>query len=336
MNYKITHECNTAQWQEFVENHPQGGSFQTPAMQDYFEHLDNHKAIQVFCMDGNNRLCGLLVAVLQKEHSGPAGIFSSRAVVRGGPLVAEGADASQVADLLLKGLIKAVGRKAIYIEFRNSFDMSALREVFEKNDFEFKPHLNYLVPILDKPAMLKRMNSGKARQIKKSLNKGAKIIEAQSTEQVKEFYDLLVNLYNTKVKKPLPKWEFFEDFYKRKELGLYLLVEFEGKIVAGIMCPVFGKKTIYEWYIANTDQRLEDVYPGVMATWAPLDYAADNGIATFDFMGAGKPDEAYGVREFKAQFGGDLVEHGRFERINNKSLYQVGKLALKTYQKIKK
>ena len=35
------------------------------------------------------------------------------------------------------------------------------------------------------------------------------------------------------------------------------------------------------------------------------------GCKTFDFGGAGRPDEVYRVRDFKAKFGGDLVNYGR-------------------------
>ena len=52
-------------------------------------------------------------------------------------------------------------------------------------------------------------------------------------------------------------------------------------------------------------------------------------------MGAGKPNEDYGVREFKSKFGGELVEFGRFERINNHFLYLIGKTGLKILKKFK-
>jgi lipid II:glycine glycyltransferase (peptidoglycan interpeptide bridge formation enzyme) len=52
-------------------------------------------------------------------------------------------------------------------------------------------------------------------------------------------------------------------------------------------------------------------------------------------MGAGKPDEAYGVREFKARFGGEQVEYGRFLKINNHILYNIGKIALKCWKLFK-
>jgi len=50
-------------------------------------------------------------------------------------------------------------------------------------------------------------------------------------------------------------------------------------------------------------------------------------------MGAGKPDEDYGVREFKSKFGGELVNYGRFIRINNPFYYKLGELGLKILYK---
>ena len=60
-----------------------------------------------------------------------------------------------------------------------------------------------------------------------------------------------------------------------------------------------------------------------------MDYGMKNNLPRFDFMGAGKPDEDYGVREFKSKFGGELVEHGRFLNVLQPLLYSVGKTAIK-------
>ena len=50
-------------------------------------------------------------------------------------------------------------------------------------------------------------------------------------------------------------------------------------------------------------------------------------------MGAGKPDKAYGVRNYKLAFGGDLAEHGRFINILNPILYKLGKIGIKLLSK---
>jgi lipid II:glycine glycyltransferase (peptidoglycan interpeptide bridge formation enzyme) len=50
-------------------------------------------------------------------------------------------------------------------------------------------------------------------------------------------------------------------------------------------------------------------------------------------MGAGKPEETYGVRDFKARFGGELVEHGRYLCVRKPLLYWLGKMGVKLMKK---
>ena len=104
---------------------------------------------------------------------------------------------------------------------------------------------------------------------------------------------------------------------------MILLVKYEDRIIGGILSPVFTDKVIYEWYVCGLDQEFRHVYPSVLATWAAMDYALQNNIARFDFMGVGVPDRDYGVRDFKSKFGGELVNYGRFGRVNNKLLYAI-------------
>jgi len=63
-------------------------------------------------------------------------------------------------------------------------------------------------------------------------------------------------------------------------------------------------------------------------------YAVQNGYQHFDMMGAGKPNDGYGVRDFKAKFGGQLVEYGRFLYVLNPLLYNIGKLGVKLLKKV--
>ena len=59
-----------------------------------------------------------------------------------------------------------------------------------------------------------------------------------------------------------------------------------------------------------------------------------NQLNYFDFLGAGKPNEDYGVRDFKAKFGGDLVENGRFEKIHKPMQFTIAKIGLNIIQKL--
>jgi lipid II:glycine glycyltransferase (peptidoglycan interpeptide bridge formation enzyme) len=100
------------------------------------------------------------------------------------------------------------------------------------------------------------------------------------------------------------------------------------------MCPILEGKVIYEMFVAGKDGQYKDIYPSILATYAAMKYANEHSIKRFDFMGAGKPDEAYGVREFKEKFGGELVEHGRFLCVLHPLLYKIGKLGVYVLKKL--
>ena len=205
-----------------------------------------------------------------------------------------------------------------------------------KHGFTYEDRLNYLVATADVRQARQRLSSSKKRQINKSLRAGAEIVEPADVADVRKFYNILRHLYRTRVRRPLPDWSFFESFYRigrDRHSGTFLLVRYEGRIVGGMMCPKFGHRTIYEWYVCGLDREFRDVYPSVLATWAPIEYAGRNGIAAFDFMGAGKPDEDYGVREFKSKFGGQEVSFGRYLRVNRPLAYGLGKLGMAVLQR---
>ena len=56
--------------------------------------------------------------------------------------------------------------------------------------------------------------------------------------------------------------------------------------------------------------------PDLPLVWHALELGNRSGYRLFDFGGAGRPDEAYGVRDFKAKFGGELVNYGRNVRVH--------------------
>jgi len=112
------------------------------------------------------------------------------------------------------------------------------------------------------------------------------------------------------------------------------LVSYEHKIVGGSVCVTMPGKGVYEWFACGKDGEYKNIFPSSVTKYAGMKYAAENGFKIFDMMGAGKPNEPYGVRDFKAEFGGELVEHGRFRYICNPLLFKVGELGVKLLKKI--
>jgi len=325
---KVLSKSFIEKWKEFVDIHPNGNFFQTPDFVDLINSVPNYTA-DVISHKDRNKIKGILVYSEQKEGHGIKGYFTNRCIVYGGPLVASRKNKDTITSFLLRELKKQT--RTIYIEFRNLFDTTGMKKTFENCNYFYKPHLNYIVSISPVPEeTILLLNSSRRRQVRKSLKSGAEIINPSSIEEVQEFYQILVQLYKQKIKKPLQPWSFFNNFFLNKNIGEYFLIRFEGHIIGGIMCPIY-RDTIYELYIAGLDEVYNKIYPSVLATWAPIEYAAKNRLKYFDFMGAGKPNHNYGVREFKSKFGGKEVEYGRYLFINKPILYKIGKLGLSLY-----
>ena len=319
-------EIDFRKWDDFVNGHPNGTIFQSSDMFHLFSKTEKFHPVPIAFTE-NGDIKGLLLAVIIKEYKSFIGYFSSRTVVYGGPLIDPDMDhCDQIIDLLLKSLIEKVKNKSVFIQFRNFNDVNNCKQVFINNGFKFLERLNYLVDTSELAIVKQRMSDSKLRQIKKGLQLGAVIAEPADIDEVRAFYNILFYLYKFKVKKPLPGWSFFENFYHQSRegnLGIIRLVKYNNKVIGGILSPVFDKKSIYEWYVCGLDEEYKNLYPSVLATWAAIDYAVQNKIMTFDFMGVGVPNRDYGVREFKARFGGNLVNYGRFGKINNQFVYVV-------------
>ncbi len=318
-------------WITLLKESPYSSPFNTPGFFSFFNSLDGFSA-DVFAVPEGNKYSALVVVTTQKER-GVKSFFSKRGIVYGGIVLLDKTDKSQVNELLsfVRNYYK---NKLIYLEIRNYFNYNELKEVFYNNGFIYKPWLNFHLDTSDEQQMRKRISSSRLRQIKKALKSGVEWKEATEISKVEDYYKILSDLYKNKIKKPLFPKEFFTEFLKHN-VGKYLLVYYENKVIGGIMCPIFKGKTIYEFYVCGLDREYKNQYPSVMATWAAMEYAVKNGIPLFDFMGAGSPDENYGVRDFKARFGGKEVEYGRFVSVLNPVLYKTGVLGLKLLSKIK-
>lgn len=316
-------------WSLFLKNNRHGTPFQSPEFYRLMN-IDNHLSANAIAITDSGRILSLAVITFQEE-GGWKKYFSKRAIIYGGPLFGANHTANE---LLLNAISELTKKRAIYVETRNFSDYSVYQEIFRKVDYKYIASLNFHIDTSDLQKLLRSMSSSRARQIRKAKRNSVKWRIADNIGEVKLFYNLLADLYKQKIGKPIPPYSFFESFFK-SELGKYILIIWDDKVIGGIMCPILENRAIYEFYICGLDTEYKEQYPSVMATWAAVEYANQNDIPLFDFMGAGQPDIKYGVREFKARFGGKLVEYGRFLKINNYFLYHIGKSSIKLMRSIR-
>ena len=371
-------EIDREAWNRLVQTSRTGTWFQSPEAYELFASLPEMFTPFAFGVVGKPEsdsgqiieatLRGVCVGYVTKEKSRLRQFFTRRAIILGGPCLAEDATDEEVTALLstLNAQLSTLNTQLstlntpIYIEIRNFNGCSRWRGAIEAAGFSYQPHLNFHVDCTDKQKMWERLSDNRKRQIRKkptpdpSLKGGEKEGKDVSEQDVREWYGILQELYRTKVKTPLWPVEFFVQAYKQG-VGQFLLIRHEGKIIGGSMVvkkpttdtppgPLSegrekptpspslkgGEKAgangvVYEWYECGMNAAYKEQYPSVMATWAGMQYAHEQGCARYDMMGAGVPGVPYGVRDFKAEFGGTQVEHGRWLYVAKPWLYAIGK-----------
>ena len=323
-------EINKQQWQLLIEQSATATWFQTPEAYQFYASLPAEMQPFAVGVENQGELRAVCVGYITQEPNAIKQYLTCRAIVVGGPVIANDATDDEVAALLQA--IRRLGDKAIYVETRNFNDYSRWKSVFEANGFAYQPHLNFHIDTTSVETAQANIGKHRWKYIRLSIRDGATMVENPTIEQVRECYELLKELYTTRVKTPLFSWEFFEKLYHQPNTK-YLLVEFEGKILGGTVCVCLPDKAMYEWFVCGNDHYRKGIRPSSVATWYGMQYAANHGYPLFDLMGAGKPDEPYGVRDFKAEFGGELVEHGRFLCVRKLLLYWIGKVGVKILKK---
>ena len=329
------YEINPLAWQKLVDESPYSTWFQTQEAYQFYAANKGEMTPFACGVEREGELRAVCVGYVTKEHCRIKQFYTRRAIIIGGPLIADSANEEDIARLLyaIQQPCRLIAQSPyrptwrnlpIYIEFRNFHDYSRWKEIFNACGFSYQPHLNIQVAC----DAAHTMSEQRRRQVKKAISNGATICEAQSEQEIHDWYQILQQLYREKVRTPLFTEELFLEFY-RKGWGKYLLVKHDGKVIGGMMCPILDGRAIYEWYVCGLDEDYREQYPSVMATYAAIEYAKDKGLPLFDFMGAGKPDANYGVRDFKKEFGGEVVEHGRFLCVRRPILYAIGKLGVK-------
>ncbi len=321
--YTSLKQLNPEQKKEIFES-DYGGFFQTPEALHFF----NTVGVETFtfAIECDHKITAFVSGIIQKEN-GIKSHFTRRAIIYGGPILSANVEKPHILTLF-KTVINYLKNKVIYIETRNFNDYSNFKEILSSIGFEYHPHLNFHLKCDTEEKIQQKLSKGKLRDIKKSLKEGASFRQAKHQKEIEAYYTILSDLYKEKVKTPLPELYFFITLWSQK-LAKFLLVFYKDEVIGGVICPVFKNKVMYEWYACGKDKVHKNIFASTLAIWSGISYACNNNIKRFDFMGAGKPDEDYGVREFKSKFGGDLVEHGRFIYVANPFLYSIGKKAVK-------
>lgn len=325
-----------SQWDAFVMAHPDKTIFQHPDMWQLYHSAKDVFPIAVFSYDEYDDIDGVLLATVYSAlHF--IKFLTTRVIVYGGPLIL--ANSTHSYDEILNTLVCKLENRlpwyTLFLQIRNFTHHIQRDYSFQALGFKKNDRLNIINPISEDYNLEQHIFSARKRQIRAGKRDGLVVREAANEKEVLLFYNQLKILYK-EVRKPLPEYSFFLTFYKlstSNALGKIWIIEKEGIVYGGMVCPITPTGACYEWYVCNNKSIKNS---GAVLTGCVIAEIAKMGCSQFDFMGAGLPGKRYGVRQFKRSFGGKTTNFGRYNIIHNRILYYVAELIYTVRNRLQK
>jgi CelD/BcsL family acetyltransferase involved in cellulose biosynthesis len=299
------------QWNSFVQHHPMGNIFHTPEMFEVYSRTQGHQP-ELWAATEDGRILALLVPVRITLIYGVLRYLTTRAVTYGSVLCAAGGEGQQGLSLLLQTYTQEVRRTTMFTELRNLSDLAAVQPILRERGFRYEDHLNYFID-LKRPleAIFHSIGARTRKNIRHGLNRGQVAVEEVKEQgHVASCYDLLRQTYGA-AQVPLADRSLFEAAFELlypKGMVRFTLARV-CDAPAAVSVELLYKDVVYGWY-GGMDRSYGCYVPNELLMWHILKWSAEKGYRLYDFGGAGRPDEEYGVRDFKTKFGGTLVNHG--------------------------
>ncbi len=336
MAVQIVHHLSESLWHDWVLAHPQANIFHTPEMAQVFARTKGYTPRLWAAVDDDGTLLALFLPVEVTLFGGPLRPLTTRAILYGSVLYTPGPVGQAALNTLLQTYRRQTRGKVLLTELRNLSDLSDVQPALADNGFIYEAHLNYLID-LARPveAIMQGIGARTRKNIRRALrDERMQVIEITRRDQIGICYELLRQTYQA-AHVPLADRSLFDatfDVLYHKGMVKFLLVKIEDAYAAASVELLF-KDTIYGWY-GGLDRAFSSHNPNELLIWHILEWGARNGFRVYDFGGAGKPDEPYGVREFKAKFGGELVCFGRNTCVHAPLLFGLSTWGYKIYRHV--
>lgn len=316
----------------FLANCPGFHYFQSPRYADVCRSSPKLTPGYIIARE-NSVVVGVLLYVRQVQLTGPVTSFlSARTLIWAGPVVRN--DEPAIVNELLHFYVHT-SPTTLYTQVRNLSDTSTYTNPFVRHGFRYDPHLTIHVDLTRSETELWQDVSTKRRnQIRRAQKEGCVAEEQPSLPALRASYAILKAVYQ-RARLPLPDCSHFEALYQQADAhsGLRLFtVSWQGEIIGCMFCLAYGT-WLFDYYAGAYSHHYKK-YPNDLLPWWVFTWAKEKGFTHFDFGGAGKPGIPYGVRDYKKQFGGELVSYGRYERTQYPRLFAVVTKAFRLWQRL--
>jgi CelD/BcsL family acetyltransferase involved in cellulose biosynthesis len=302
-------------WDRFVDQHPKGSIFHLSSMIRACHAARGHNVLPLAAVNDMGEITALLVAVRVQTLPDPFGRVSSRSIFYAEPLCHDDSGSIDALSKLIARHDKHVGGRVLFSEVRPLLAPGPERSALELCGYEFQEYLNYVVdlsPPLEE--LWTKLRKSARRGVRQCEKRDFHIRELDTPDSIEQLYQFLKGTYrNARV--PLADQSLFDAaFTELHPRGLLkLIATYDGDRPVAMDSLLNYKGRSFAWY--GGLERITGVSPFDYLQWYELAWAKEHGFELYDFGGAGWPNEPYGVREYKAKFGGELVCYGRYRKV---------------------
>ena len=317
LSIQIVDKFNKVDYNNFIYNNQNTSIFQTLEMAEVYNYNRNTKPLILVAINKDTgEILATLLAKILSHKSGLLKSFATHSTIRGGPIYKNDYDGILATIQLLKYYKNIIKNDVLYTRIYPLNNPEQIIPSFKSCGYQQQDWQNYLLK-LDRPI------SEIWKQLKKSRRYGINVAKKRNViiEEMKDknllpiFYKLLSETFKNR-KNPIEDISNFEaafDLLVPKNMAKFFLAKYNDKYIAALLILLY-KDVAYEWYTGSSKNSQDlSLYPNDMLVWHAIEWCYNNGFMTFDFGGGGLPGEAEeGWVRFKKEFGGSLVNYGRF------------------------
>jgi lipid II:glycine glycyltransferase (peptidoglycan interpeptide bridge formation enzyme) len=339
ISLRITNRFKKELYGDFVYENTNTSIFQTLEIAEVYKKNENCTPLILVAIDEDTEeLVASLLAKILAEKSGFLSSFSRHSTIRGGPIFRDDKESISATAQLLQHYNEIIKKEALYSRIYPLNDIPQIVPAFRDSGYEHEDWQNFSlridIPIGGIWAQLKKSRKYGINRAKK---KGVIIEEMKDKELLPVFYNLLQETYRVR-NNPLEDIINFEatfDSLVPKNMAKFFIAKYADRYIAALLILLY-KGVAYEWYIGSSKKR-EDllVYPNDLIVWHAIESCSNNGLHTFDFGGGGLPSETdAGWVKFKKEFGGSMVNYGRYTKTHQPTKLKFAMKMFKLYKKI--
>ncbi len=310
MPYRLLTYRNSAE----IPSLPGSNLFHSTALFRVFEQTPGYDPYMIVVFNRYDVMACLLAVVRRSVRRFPPSIIKRCEVYGTGEYFGD-VQREEVFGLMLGHLTDQVADKCFMVEFRNLDNALFGYKYFRENAY-FPVNWLHIHNSLHSKDPEERLSASRKRQIRKGLENGATMHEAQTEEEVIALARLLKRNYSSKWHKHFPGIRFFLQLVRQdldREIGHIFIIRYKGKIIGGSVC-LYSDGDAYLWFSGGLSKSYARQYPGVLAVWKALRYAYEQGYHHMIYMDVGYTTKTHGYRDFLLRFGGKQSDTRRWFR----------------------